>query len=370
MWIAAGAAPGLVAQTSPDGRAARPQIVDRIDETRLVTLKGNTRPEAVAQNDAGAVSGDLAMEHMLLMMSRSSEQEQALEKAIDQLHDPKSANFHKWLTAAEFGQTYGAAGQDLDTVTAWLRTHGFVVNSVYPSGLVIDFSGTAAQVASAFHTSIHYLDVNGQRHVANMSDPQIPAALKPAVGGVASMNDFSPRAMRKARANLTFTSQGSTLEAVTPQDLGTIYDFTPLFQAGITGQGQTIAVIEDADLYSTADWNTFRSTLGLTQYTSGALTTVHPAPASGGNNCGSPGLGSGDDGETTLDAEWASAAAPNATIQVTACASTRTTFGGLIAQILRPWSASVTANAKRATARRPTPYTLRSMSRRWPKVFP
>ena len=331
LWIAAGAAPVLVAQTSQSGRTARPQIVDRIDETRLVTMKGNTRPEANAQNDAGAVPGDLAMEHMLLMMSRSAGQEQALQQTIDQLHDPKSPSFHKWLTAAEFGQTYGAAQQDLGTVTAWLRTHGFVVNSVYPSGLVIDFSGSAAQVAGAFHTPIHYLNVNGQRHVANMSDPQIPAALRPAVAGVASLHDFSPRAMRKPHANFTFASQGSTYQAVTPQDLATIYDFTPLFQAGITGQGQTIAVIEDADLYSTDDWNTFRSAFGLTQYTSGALTTVHPAPAGSGNNCGSPGLGSGDDGESILDAEWASAAAPNAVIQVTSCASTRVTFGGLIA---------------------------------------
>ena len=170
-------------------------------------------------------------------MQRSSEQEQALQQTIDQLHDPKSPNFHKWLTPAQFGQSYGAAQQDIDTVTAWLRTHGFVVNSVYPNGLVIDFSGTAAQVRGAFHTEIHYLDVNGQRHVANMSDPQIPAALAPAVSGVASMHDFSPRPMRKAHANYTFTSQGSTYQAMTPADLATIYDFNPLFQAGITGQG-------------------------------------------------------------------------------------------------------------------------------------
>jgi subtilase family serine protease len=331
LWIAASVALGLDAQTPQSGRMARPLIVDRIDEARLDTLKGNTRPEANIRNDAGAAPGDLAMDHMLLLMGRGSEQAQSLQQTIDQLHDPQSPNFHKWLTAAQFGQMYGAAERDIDTVTAWLRTHGFVVDSVYPSGLVIDFSGTAAQVSDAFHTQIHYLNVNGQRHVANMSDPQIPAALAPAVSGIVSLHDFSPRAMRQPHADFTFASQGSTYQAVTPQDLATIYDFTPLFQAGITGQGQTIAVIEDANLYSTSDWDTFRSAFGLTQYTSGSLTTVHPAPASGGNNCGNPGLGAGDDSEAILDAEWASAAAPDAAIEVTSCASTRTTFGGLIA---------------------------------------
>ena len=37
-----------------------------------------------------------------------------------------------------------------------------------------------------------------------------------------------------------------------PADLATIYDFNPLFAKGITGTGQTIAVIEDTDLYSSA----------------------------------------------------------------------------------------------------------------------
>ena len=57
---------------------------------------------------------------------------------------------------------------------------------------------------------------------------------------------------------------------------------------------------------------------------------MHPAPASGTNNCLDPGVNS-DDVETELDAEWASAAAPSAAIVVATCANTRTTFGGLIA---------------------------------------
>jgi subtilase family serine protease len=118
---------------------------------------------------------------------------------------------------------------------------------------------------------------------------------------------------------------------VTPGDLATIYNLNPLFAGGTTGAGQTIAVIEDTDLYTSADWYTFRSTFGLTKYSSGTLTTVHPGPASGTNNCFAPGVVAGDDAEAILDAEWASAAAPDAAIEIAACASTHTTFGGYIA---------------------------------------
>ena len=183
------------------------------------------------------------------------------------------------MTASEFGKNYGVAESDIQTITGWLDSHGFTVNSVYPNGMVIDFSGSAGQVRRAFHTSIHYLDVDGVRHIANVSDPQIPEALAPAVAGVVSMHDFKPHAMKRAKFN--FNSRDHPYQAVVPADLATIYDLNPLFAKGITGAGQTIAVIEDTNLYSSADWDTFRTTFGLSQYTAGSLTTVQPAPTGG-----------------------------------------------------------------------------------------
>ena len=68
--------------------------------------------------------------------------------------------------------------------------------------------------------------------------------------------------------------------------------------------------------------------LGLSGYTSGSFTTAHPAPPTGTNNCSDPGV-NGDDGEAILDAEWSSAAAPNAAIVLVSCTDT-TNFGGFI----------------------------------------
>jgi subtilase family serine protease len=326
------ALPGaLLAQPASTGRNAPGLIAGRIDETRLHAIAGNTRPEANPQNDRGLVPEDLAMDHALLQLQRSAAQEQAVQQFVESLQDPASPNFHKWLTAAEFGERFGAAQPDLDAIAAWLQSHGLTVNSVYPNGMLIDFSGTAGQIRAAFHTEIHYLQVNGQTHLANMSDPRIPEALAPVVAGVVSLHDFRPRTMSKRRPDYTFVSGKDTYQAVVPADLATIYNLNPLFKAGIAGQGQTIVVVEDTDLYSATDWTTFRSEFGLSSYTTGSLATVHPAPATGKNNCTDPGVPSGgDDGEAILDAEWASAAAPGAAIEVASCRDT-TTFGGLIA---------------------------------------
>jgi hypothetical protein len=271
------------------------------------------------------------MEHMLLQLRRSPEQEQALQQFLDQLHAPNSPNFHRWLSATEFGDRFGLADEDVSAITDWLRSHDFTVNVVYPSGTVIDFSGTALQVRKAFHTEIHNLDVHGKKHVANMSDPEIPAALAPAVVGVVSLNDFRPRPMNHPRAEYTFSSGGVDEEAVVPADLATIYNLNPLLNGGNSGQGQTIVAIENTNLFQTSDWTNFRSKFGLSKYTSGSLKTVHPPPPSGPSNCANPGVVAGNDGEAALDVEWASAAAPSAAIQLASCADTATTFGGLIA---------------------------------------
>jgi subtilase family serine protease len=310
-------------------------IREKPDETRLVTLAGNTRPEADAANDQGEVSDGLVMDHMMLQLKRSPQQERAVEQFIDSLHDPKSPNFHKWLTAVGFGQSFGVAESDIQAITSWLQSQGFTVNTVYPSRMVIDFSGNAGQVRHALHTSIHNLNVNGAHHIANFSDPQIPAALAAVVAGVVSLHDFQPHKMsrvnRAVRPQYTGSPNGQTVQALAPPDLGTIYDFNPLFTKGTTGTGQSIVVIEDTDLYSAQDWNTFRSTFGLSQYASGSLTTVHPAPPTGATNCSDPGVNVDDD-EAILDAEWSTAAAPGAAIVVASCSDTIVTSGLFIAQ--------------------------------------
>jgi subtilase family serine protease len=295
-------------------------ITTNVDETKLVALGGNTRPEAVHENDRGLVADDLLMEHMLLQLKRSPEQEQALQQFLEELTDRSSPNFHRWLTAKEFGDRYGVAKQDRDTIKSWLESHGLQVNVDYENGILIDFSGTAGQVRKAFHTEIHQLTVAGAKHFANMSDPQIPAALEPAVTGVVSLHDFRPRP--------EYNETSGAFVAV-PGDLAAMYNLNPLFSEGISGQGQTIALIEDSNLYTTADWDSFRTVFGLETYTEGSLTQIHPAPASGKNNCANPGV-NGNDTEAILDAEYASAAAPSAAIVLASC-KTKTTFGGLIA---------------------------------------
>ncbi len=344
--LALACSPSLFAQGSHSAPAL---VLQKIDTAQTLRIAGNVHPAArVTANDRGAVDPALPMENMLLQLKRSPEREEALERYLAELNDTGSSNYHHWLTAAELGERFGPAAADIQAVKTWLAGAGFTVNSIAANGMTIDFSGNAGQVETAFSTPVHALAVEGESRIANLQDPAIPAALAGVVAGVASLNSFRPRGFHHpvrtvhfdphtgsetgestggpgaVTPGYTYTTSQGTFQAVVPGDLATIYNLYPLFWEGITGQGQTIVVIEDTDVYSTADWTTFRSTFGLSQYTAGSFTQQHPG-------CSDPGHFAPDDGEAILDAEWASAAAPSAAIVLASCPNTNTTFGGLIA---------------------------------------
>ena len=311
----------------------QPLITQKVDNSRLVVLDGNTRPEATAANDVGLVEDSVQLTGLQMVLQRSAENEKAFTQHIADLHNPKSAVFHRWLTNAQIGTMFGPASDDINQVTAWLKSEGFSVDAITPDKMTIVFSGNAGMVRTAFHAPLHNLSVNGQAHFANVNDPEVPAALAPVVKGIASLHNFMPHSLAKLRPTVTPTAArgngvfGGGLNFLSPADIATIYNFNPLYKDGITGKGQTIVLIEDSDQFSLDDWSIFRKVMGLSRtFPFASLTQSHP---SGSNVCTDPGV-NGDDAEAALDIEWSSAAAPNAAIISAACKGT-TQFGGFLA---------------------------------------
>jgi hypothetical protein len=286
-------------------------ITQAVDTAQTTELAGNTRPEARNPgNDHGIVPDDFPLPDLLLQLRRPADREIALAALIDAQTDPASPYYHQWLGAGEFGTLFGPAQPDIDTIVAWLQAQGFVVSRVYESGMTIAFSGTAGTVRRAFATEIHALEVDGGPHYANVSNPRIPSALAPAVHGVVALHDFPPQPNSRPRIAPEYSISG-VLRAVVPADLAAIYDLNPLFSANNKGSGITIALIENTDIYSLSDINTFRTVFGLGTST---FNQVHPG-------CTDPGAVIGNDSEATLDVEWAAAAAPAATLELVSCAN-------------------------------------------------
>ncbi len=302
------------------GAQAPNLIKSPVDESQLVTIGHTTHPSARSEFDQGVAPSTLPMERMLLVLKRSTDRQAALTKFLEELQQPTSANYHKFLTAEEFGAQFGASDSDIQIVTSWLQSHGFTVAPVAAGRGVLEFSGNAGQVESAFHTQIHKFRVNGVDHWANASDQQIPAALAAAMYGVSTLHDFraAPQSRMLSQNVPAATPEWTTSSGnhyLSPGDYATIYNINPLYPA-ITGTGVTIAVVGRSNI-NIQDVISFRSLMGLPTNTPNIIVN--------GTNPGD--LGGGEEAEAVLDTSWSGALATGATVDLVVSASTSSTDG-------------------------------------------
>ena len=292
-------------------------MVEQIDETKTVHIHGNVHPLARTEFDRGAVAESQPMTRMLLLLQRSAEQETALRQLLDAQQTNESGNYHAWLTPTQFGKQFGPSDADVQAVTDWLTKQGFQVAKVSEGRTTVEFNGTAAQVRNAFQTQIHHFVVNGEDHMANVSDPAIPEALSPVVAGVVALNNFPKHSMMHRVGNFqkdlatgqvkplfTYTDMNGTFYGVGPADFATIYNIP----AGADGTGQSIAVVAQSNI-NMQDVTDFRHLFGLdVNYPPNNVTVTVNGP--------DPGIlaSTGDEGESDLDVEWAGAVAPAAQI--------------------------------------------------------
>ncbi len=308
---------------------ALPSRIGTGDQSSLVVLQSNRHPLANLANDRGRAASDVPMQRMLLVLKRDPALEADLQQLIADQQDKSSPRFHAWLTPQELGERFGPSPSERQTVVSWLQSQGFAVNRESPSGMVIEFSGTAGQVETAFHTEIHRYFALGQLHYANASDPRIPAALAPVVSGVTTLHNFEKQppllplgtASRIGNTstwqpNFTYNSASGAAHYLAPGDLAKIYNLTPLFQAGIDGTGQSVAIVARSNV-NLSDMQIFRLAFGL-PFTTPQVILNGPDPGS---------LFNPNETEADLDVEWSGAMAPKATIKLVVSGSTNTTDG-------------------------------------------
>ena len=338
--VAAFAAPRNSASPATASVAA-PRVQGTVENAARVVLHGNTHPliqaatgqaerfqamPAQSRTDLGAVEDSLPAGRMLLLLKRSPEQEAALADFIQAAHTPGNPAFHQWLKPQEFGRLYGPAESDVAAVTAWLESHGLTINQVHAGRLAIEFSGTAGQVGEAFQTQIRRYQVNGEIHLANASDPSVPAALSPVIAGLAQLNDFHPKprlqVLGQAQFNprthqttplWTFPQGGGVVFVVAPGDFARQYDL-PASSTGITGTGQSIAIISASNV-DLSLVQAYQSLFGLTAN----LPTVVVDGVDPGQNSAAI--------EAYLDIELAGSVAPGSTILLYTSGGTALTDG-------------------------------------------
>jgi subtilase family serine protease len=307
--VAGSLAATLLLSTPLLAQTPQPRITTEIANSQRAIVPGTHPPMARPELDAGRVPAATKLEGITMVFSRSAAQEAALQSLIAAQQDSASPQYHQWLTPNEFATRFGADDSDIAKVQFWLQQQGFSIDATSQSKTRLSFSGSVAQIESAFATEMHYYNVGATQHFAPSTDISVPAALSAMVQTVANLSTFRPKPhvkistpQRAPTPNFTSSQTGSHF--LTPKDIATIYDINPASKAGLTGSGQSIAIVGQSAVALT-DIENFQAALGVAKKDP----TVILVP-----NSGTSAVSTGDEMESDIDLEYSGGTATGATI--------------------------------------------------------
>jgi len=291
-----------------------------------------------------------------------------LDAMVSDMYDENSANYHQFLTPAQYKAQFAPSAKDVASVASYLASHNLQVTSVDKWNLFIVAQGKVSDAQAAFNTEINNVMMNGQMHRMNASEPTVSGAAGTLVAAVQGLNDMGYRNHVNAAVNpetgtpyagvspsapgpdglffsadclrapefVTFTTGGGLPSATyfgnrygsditstvpnlpscgyDPAEMQTAYGLDKLYKQGLDGTGQTIVIVDAFGSNTIVDdTNLFSSLNGLPLLTPSNFAIFTPngsATCTASNGC----IGGNWQFETTLDVQWAHSMAPGANI--------------------------------------------------------
>jgi kumamolisin len=201
---------------------------------------------------------------------------------------------------ATFAVDHGADPSDIELVEQFAHDHGLTVTESHIGRRTVRVAGPADAIRSAFGTELSYYDSPKGRYRGRVGAVTLPVSVANAVDAVLGL-DNRPIAKPHLRRHASPHAAGA---ALFPTQVAKAYNFP----TGVTGAGQTIAIIELGGGFRKQDLDTYFASLKLATPKVAAVGVL-----TGTNN---PGADPNSDGEVMLDIEVAGAVAPGARIVV------------------------------------------------------
>lgn len=133
-----------------------------------------------------------AMQTLNLALTLPLRNEGQLQLLIQQLYDPTSPQYRHFLTVEQFTNQFGPTVGDYDKVMAFATKYGLTVTNTSPNRLVVDVSGTVAQVEQAFQVHLLLYRHPTKNHTYHAPDAEPSVDVDVPIQGVNGLNDFEP----------------------------------------------------------------------------------------------------------------------------------------------------------------------------------
>jgi hypothetical protein len=168
-----------------------------------------------------------------------------LTSLLKRLYDPASSDYHRFLSVADFTERFGPTAGDYQAVVDFAKAHGLTVTGTAVNRMLVQVSGTAAQIDSTFNVSMGIYQHPTEKRTFYSPDrePAIPSGLH--VSHIVGLNNYSiPKPMLRRPP-----ATGRTSAVVSGSGPGGYYlgsDMRAAYYGSgtLAGRGQSIALVQ------------------------------------------------------------------------------------------------------------------------------
>jgi len=250
-----------------------------------------------------------ASQSMNLVIALPLRNEDQLDQLLKDLYDPSSPGYRQFLTVEQFTEMFSPTQQEYAAALDFAKENGLTVTGTSPNRLIVQVSGSVANVEAAFHVNIGVYQHPTENRTFYSPDREPTTNLTFSLWHISGLDNYSiphPAGLDKRSDGAGSSSNATTGSGPSASFLGS--DMRAAYYGGtaLTGAGQSVGLVEflgtdlaDVTTYFTNAKQTNNVPITLLS-TDGTSTSCLDTTA--GGNC--------DDTEQTLDITQALGMAP------------------------------------------------------------
>ena len=255
-------------------------------------------PAPVTSRLASLVGPLPTTQRLSLSVSLPLRDEAGLKTLLTQIYDPKSANYHKYLSVSEFTSRYAPTAEDTDAVVSYFKSNGFDIDILPANRLVIAVTAPVDTIQRALYVTLNTYQHPTEHRTFFAPDREPTVALAVPLLHISGLDDFTlshPKIVHGTTSKGSGSGPGGQL-------LGSDARHAYYGSGSLKGAGQSVALYEEAG-FEMSDVKTYFK--NVSQSLNVPVHGVSVNHASLG--CAQP---SCDDSEQDLDIEMAISMAP------------------------------------------------------------
>ncbi len=230
---------------------------------RRTLLPGHLPEAAAGLQPLGRLDGATRLR---LSISLPLHHQAELTNLLEQLYDPASPLYHRYLTPEDFDARFGPTEEDYQALMAWAARSGFAVTARHPNRMLLEVSASVAAIEGALQVTMRTYAHPWEARTFFAPDTEPSAEMGVPILNIGGLNNFArphPKNLRRAPLQASANPRPKTIGSGPNGNLAG-FDYRAAYVPGLslTGTGQSVGLVE-FDGYYAGDIAMYESQTGV-----------------------------------------------------------------------------------------------------------